>query len=83
MFRPLWRQASPAEQKYLIAMARANRTLDGVAVSEILKAMGKTSGEVAPLRQRLIDKALIHGTRYGNVDFSYPGFDAFVRDEAG
>ena len=83
MFRPLWRQASPAEQKYLIAMARANRTRDGVAVSEILKAMGKTSADVAPLRQRLIDKALIHGTRYGNVDFSYPGFGAFVREEAG
>jgi hypothetical protein len=83
MFRPLWRQASPAEQTYLIGMARATRSLDGVAVSDVLKTLGKTSTDVAPLRQRLIDKALIHGTRYGNVDFSYPGFDAFVRDEAG
>jgi hypothetical protein len=83
MFRPLWRQASPAEQQYLIAMARATRTRDGVAVSDILDAIGKTSTDVAPLRQRLIDKALIHGTRYGKVDFSYPGFDAFVRDETG
>ncbi len=81
MFRPLWRQASPAEQEYLIAMARAKRTLDGVAVPDILQSMRKRSTDVAPLRQRLIEKALIHGTRYARVDFSYPGFDVFVREE--
>lgn len=81
MYQPLWRQASPAEQEYLAAMVHARRTPDGSAVSDIVATLGKKTTAVAPLRQRLIDKGLIHGTRYGRVDFSYPGFDEFVSEE--
>lgn len=83
MYQPLWRLASPAEQRYLVAMVNASRNNEGSAVADIAASLTKKITAIAPVRQRLIDKGLIHGTRYGRVDFSYPGFDDFVREEKG
>lgn len=82
MYRPLWRQASPAEQRYLAAMANVARSADGIPVRAVAGRLGKGVQQVAMLRQRLIEKGLVHGTRYGLIDFSYPGFDGYVRAEA-
>lgn len=81
MYEPLWNRASGAEQNYLVAMSYVGRRGDGFRVRDILERLGKRHSDAATLRQRLVDKGLIHGLRYGLVDFSYPGFGDYVRKQ--
>ena len=78
MYRPLWNKASDAEQRYLLAMAQAERARSGIAVADVLRRLGKSHADASTLRTRLIRKGLIHPTRHSYLDFSYPGFDRFV-----
>lgn len=82
MYRPLWNRASEAEQEYLIAMAGAERTHQGIPVAQVLQRLSRDHRTGATLRARLINKGLIHPQRYGHLEFSYPGFRDFVAREA-
>jgi hypothetical protein len=82
MYRPLWNRASEAEQEYLIAMARTERTHNGIPVARVLQLVGRDHSTGATLRARLVNKGLIHPLRYGHLDFSYPGFREFLSQEA-
>ena len=46
---------------------------------EVAKLLGKTSTAFGPTRDGLIKKALCYSPRYGEVDFTVPMFDAFMR----
>jgi len=81
MYRPLWNKASDAEQRYLLAMAQAERSRSGIPVAEVLRKLGKSHADASTLRTRLIRKGLIHPTRHSYLDFSYPGFDRFVASQ--
>lgn len=81
MYRPLWNKASDAEQRYLLAMAQAERARSGIAVADVLHRLGKSHADASTLRTRLIRKGLIHPTRHSYLDFSYPGFDRFVASQ--
>ena len=81
MYQPLWSRATAGEQGYLTAMAMAPWTKDGISVKDVLVGLDKDHEDTGFLRQRLIDKGLIHGVRYGLVEFSYPGFDEYAREQ--
>ncbi len=42
--------------------------------------LGRRTGELSMVRQRLIDKGLAYATEdYGHIDFTVPRFDEFMR----
>jgi hypothetical protein len=76
-FRVRTGRTTDAERMYLRAMAELG---PGPARSgEVAKLLGKTSTAFGPTRDGLIKKALCYSPRYGEVDFTVPMFDAFMR----
>ena len=77
-FRVRLDRLSPAERKYLGAMAEAE---DGQRVpsSAVATTLGRTIGSVAPTRDALIKKGMIYAVRHGEVGFTVPLFGAFMR----
>ena len=65
------------ERGYLVAMA----SLGGgpYASGRVAAAMGKDTPGVGSLRDKLIKKGLCYSPRYGEIDFTVPLFDDFVR----
>ncbi len=70
-----------AELEYLIAMASLGRGPH--ASGRVAAAMGKDTPGVGALRHKLIEKGLCYSPRYGEIDFTVPLFDDFVRRRLG
>ena len=65
------------EREYLVAMALLGK---GPHPSgRVAAAMGKDTPGVGALRHSLIEKGLCYSPRYGEIDFTVPLFDDFVR----
>lgn len=76
-FRARVDKTSDAERNYLRAMAQ----LDGpgpYASGEVAASMGKTTGQVGPVRDSLIKRGLIFAPRHGQVAFTVPMFEQFI-----
>jgi hypothetical protein len=47
---------------------------------QVAERLGRRTGDVSMIRQRLIDKGRIYATEdFGHVDFTVPRFDGFLR----
>lgn len=68
---------SDGEREYLVAMASLGRGPH--ASGRVAAAMGKDTPGVGALRHKLIEKGLCYSPRYGEIDFTVPLFDDFVR----
>jgi len=78
LFRARWSACSPAERRMLAAIANLG---DGPASrSAIAEALHTGSNQLSTPRARLIDKGLIQPADRGMLEFTIPGFAAFVRD---
>lgn len=77
-FHVRFERASPAEQRYLAAIATLG---DGPQRSgEVTRVLGYVSTtETGPTRDALIKKGLIYSPRHGLVDFTVPLFADFMR----
>lgn len=76
-FRVRTGRASDPERAYLRAMAElAPGPIRSSAVASLL---GKKTTQVAPTREALIKKALCYSPRWGEIDFTVPMFDAFMK----
>lgn len=76
-FRVRTGRTTDAERLYLRAMAEFG---PGPARSgDVAKLLGKASTALGPTRDGLIKKALCFSPRYGEIDFTVPMFDAFMR----
>ena len=70
-------RTTDAEREYLVAMASFGKgpySSGGVAAK-----LGKDTPGVASLRDKLIKKGLCYSPRHGEIDFTVPLFDDFVR----
>lgn len=80
LFRARWAACSPAERRMLAAIAHLG---DGPASrSMIAEALNTGSDQLLTPRSGLIYKGLIQPGNRGMLDFTIPGFAAFVRDSA-
>ncbi len=83
MYRARWGSATPTEQAFLTAMARAMGALDAgegnVSRADIASALGQDSRAISVPRERLIDKGVIEPVGHGLVRFTLPGFADYVR----
>jgi len=76
-FRARTGRTSDTERAYLRAMAElAPGPMRSSAVAALL---GKKTTAVAPTRDQLIKKALCYSPRWGEIDFTVPMFDRFMK----
>jgi hypothetical protein len=76
-FRSRWDRATPAEKKYLKAMAVDGD--EGSSASDIATRLHKTVSAFGPARANLINKGLIYSKEHGFVAFTVPGMAAFIQ----
>ena len=78
-------RATPAERKYMRAMAELGATtLDGpVSTAEVARRLGRRPQSLSPARDGLIKKGLVYAEERGVVRFTVPHFGAFLRTSRG
>lgn len=81
LFDSRWDNATAAEQRFLAAMAAHGST--PVTRSDIADLLGtREPGDLSVVRANLIAKGIIIPTGHGQLDFTIPGFDQWIRDRA-
>ncbi|MHB1472188.1 MAG: ATP-binding protein [Dermatophilaceae bacterium] len=79
MFRGRWAKATPAERDLMTAIAQVVDP-EGVAQTRhITEVTGRTTPQLSPARQGLLDKGLVEAAGHGRLKFTMPGFAEFVR----
>ena len=76
-FRVRTGKTNDSERAYLRAMAELGP--GPVRSSAVAKLLGKAPTALGPTRDGLIKKALCWSPRWGEIDFTVPMFDAFMR----
>lgn len=74
-------RVQPAAQGYLFAMA--SQGSGPYRSSEVANTLGKSTRQVAPIRDQLIKRGLCYSPSHGVIDFTVPMFDRFVRRRLG
>ncbi|WP_180965856.1 AAA family ATPase [Enorma phocaeensis] len=69
------------EQEFLQAMASCEEL--PCTIANVAKAMGRKVTAISPFRAKLINKGLIYATGRGEIDFTVPRFDAFLKRTQG
>ena len=70
---------SDPERAYLRAMAELARGPGPIRSSAVAAVLGKKVTAVAPTRDALIKKALCYSPHWGEIDFTVPMFDGFMK----
>lgn len=79
LFRARWSACSTSERRLLTAMARLG---DGpTSRASIAEALGTGTNQLSTPRARLIGKGLVQPADRGMLQFTIPGFAAFIRSE--
>jgi hypothetical protein len=76
-FRVRSRATSDAERLYMRAMAELGP--GPVRTSEVAAVLGKKPNGVGPTRDALIKRALCYSPRYGEIAFTVPLFDEYMK----
>jgi hypothetical protein len=76
-FRVRFDRLTPREKKYLRAMAELGE--GPYRSGEIAKQLGKKSSDLGTLRDGLIAKGMIYAPAHGDIAFTVPRFDEFMR----
>lgn len=76
-FRARYDRTSVQERRYLRAMAELGP--GPYRSADVAKKVEQTLGRAAPTRDSLIKKGMIYSPNYGEIAFTVPLFDAFMR----
>ena len=76
-FRVRFDRLTPTEKEFLRAMA----DIEGneKRTNDIAAALGKETSSTSPIRRNLINKGMIYSPSHGNLAFTVPLFDEFMR----
>jgi hypothetical protein len=78
LFRARWQRATPRQRDYLVAIAGAGGRTRSAAAAE---AAGYSRPATAsPVREELIDKGIVYPPARGEIAFTVPQFDRFIRE---
>jgi hypothetical protein len=76
-FRVRFDRVTPTEREYLRALAELG---EGVHRSgEVAELIGKTTNQLGPVRDTLIRKGMIYSPAHGDIAFTVPLFDQFMK----
>lgn len=78
-FRVRIGRTSDPERAYLRAMAELASEQGPIRSSAVAALLGRKVTAVAPTRDALIKKALCYSPRWGEIDFTVPMFDGFMK----
>jgi hypothetical protein len=76
-FRVRTGRTSDAERAYLRAMAELGP--GPVRSVKVASLLGKSATALSPTRDGLLKKALCYSPRWGEIDFTVPMFDTFLK----
>jgi hypothetical protein len=76
-FRVRFDRLTPSEKRFLRAMAELSPGPQ--RTSDIAEALGIKVGSLGPVRAKLIAKGMIYSPAHGEMAFTVPLFDAFMR----
>ncbi len=80
-FRARFDRASDSERAYIAAMASLGA--GPCAVADVSVALHKTTSQLGPVRDGLVRRGLCYSPRWGQIAFTVPMFDEFVRRTTG
>lgn len=78
-YRGRWNRATPAERELLTVIAHSLDERGVASTSDISARLGRSTPSLSRARAGLIDKGLIEAIGYGQLAFTVPGFERFVR----
>lgn len=76
-FGARYNRATKKEKEFLYAMLRCNRY--PCSTAQIAKFMNRDQSSISPLRNQLLNKGLIYAPSLGEVDFTVPHFDKYLK----
>lgn len=76
-FEGRYSRCSPSERRFMLAMTECATT--PCVISEVAEKMKKSVQQISPFRATLIDKGIIYAPARGEVDFTVPMFDDYLR----
>jgi hypothetical protein len=76
-FRVRIDRVNESERAYLRAMASLGA--GPYTSGDVATKLGKKTSQVGPQREALIKRGLIYSHRYGEIDFTMPMFDEYIR----
>ena len=76
-FRVRFDRLTPREKNYLFAMSLLGE--GPYRTGEVAKILNKKSSDLGTLRDGLIAKGMIYAPAYGDIDFTVPRFNEFMR----
>lgn len=75
-FPSRWERATPAERRYLVAMARSGETAPSTAA--VAGVQGGDQRSMSTVRKELIAKGLVYMPERGRIAFTVPGMADFI-----
>ena len=76
-FKSRYERCSDMEKAFIFSMVECEKLPCGI--SSISRHFGKNGKSLSPIRAKLIDKGIIFATRHGELDFTVPEFDGFIK----
>ncbi len=76
-FRIRFDRVTPAEREYMRALAELGEGVQRSA--EVAELIGKTMSQLGPVRDSLIRKGMVYSPAYGDIAFTVPLFDQFMK----
>lgn len=76
-FKVRFDRCTKKEQDFLFAMVKCGDL--PCTISNVAKILGKKGNAVSPTRAQLINKGLVYSTGHGEIDFTVPQFDLFLK----
>lgn len=76
-FRVRFDRLTPKEREYVVAMARLGK--GPYRSSDVANVLGEKITSLGPRRAQIIDKGMIYSPAHGDIDFTVPMFDDFLR----
>lgn len=76
-FKVRFDRLTPKEREYLQAMSRLGK--GPYRSSDVANALKKDTQSLGPCRAQIISKGMIYSPAYGDIDFTVPLFDEYLR----
>lgn len=76
-FQVRYDRCTQAEKSFMAAMVKCGEL--PCTIVNVARVMARKVGSISIFRSNLISKGLIYSTSYGEIDFTVPQFDAFIK----
>ena len=80
-FKVRFERLTPKEREYVLAMASLGK--GPYRSSDVANALGEELTALGPRRAKIIHKGMIYSAAHGDIDFTVPMFDDFLRRHQG